>query len=190
LKQTKLEITEEIIKNIKSDPRLFEIVYCKYAKEIYAYSYHLSKSQHMAEDLTSITFMKALEKISTFHGDIKKLRSWMYSICRNIFIDQIRREKKQVQGIEIELEKDENCNVAKEQQEDLLYEMLINEISRLVPPIYAEVLLLRYKQDLEIEQIAHIINKNESSVRTLVHRATNKLKAIINNQSLKLNCNP
>ncbi|MBD3363304.1 sigma-70 family RNA polymerase sigma factor [Candidatus Dojkabacteria bacterium] len=171
-----LKITNEKIQLIKKDPRHFNIIYQKYFDEIYAYAYYLAGNKHDAEDVTSMAFMRALEKIHTFKGTAKKIRSWIYTITRNIFIDEICRKNKGEVHLELDIFKEEATKVSTQQHKKILYEELIEVINGLEPPIYKEVLLLRYKQNLEIKEISAIVKKKEGNVRTIIHRAMTKLK--------------
>ncbi len=173
-----MEIDQEKINSLKHDPRLFGFVYDKYVKEIYRYCYYLSRREHDAEDLTSETFMKALERIETFNGSASDLRAWLYAIARNTFLDKVRKEKKKpldwIDGFE---EKDIE-DMASREDVKMMLEKLMSCINDLTPPEYAEILLLRYKQELEVDEIMKIVCKSSQNVRTTIHRATIKLKEI------------
>lgn len=174
-----MELTEEKIQLIKDDPRFFGIVYEKYVKEIFAYAYHLSGNRHKSEDLVSMAFMRALEKIDKFDGNEKQLRSWLYTITRNIFIDEVRKKKNnQNLNISIDYELSDDENLSRDQEIVIMMEEVVKFIENLEPPIYAEVLILRYKQELDISEIAEVIEKTEQNVRTILHRATKKLTEI------------
>ena len=54
---------------------------------------------------------------------------------------------------------------------------LLRQLSQLKPE-YQEILLLRYVEDLSIEDISQIIEKDKNNVRVILHRALNKLKEI------------
>ncbi|MCA9385993.1 RNA polymerase sigma factor [Candidatus Dojkabacteria bacterium] len=173
-----MEITEKKIALIKEDPQFFGIIYETYIDEIYRYAFYLAGEKHKAEDVTSMAFMRALEKFHSFSGNQKKLRAWLYRITRNIFIDEVRKKKNQVLRIHEDYEPEDHENFALEEEKSLLVEELVKFITNLEPPIYAEILLMRYKQDLEITEIAEILEKTEQNVRTIIHRATKKLHEI------------
>lgn len=170
-----MEITDAKIQLIREDPRHFAIVYQCYVNEIYSYTYYLSNNRHKAEDLTSETFIKALEKFHLFKGEAKKLRGWLYAIARNIFIDSYRKNKKAAILADYDLE-DEEANFSVTEENKIILEKVIKIINVIEPPIYAEILLLRYKQELDIIEISAILGKSEQNVRTLLHRALSKLK--------------
>lgn len=155
------------------------MIYEKYVGEIFAYSYYLCGKKHDAEDLVSMTFMRALEKLHTFNGDSSKIRSWLYTIARNLFIDQKRKEKNKHINVDAEFDLPDNEDMEHRQDIKVMLERIIEYVNDLEPPIYAEILLLRYKQELSVNEISLILNKKEQNIRTILHRATSKLKDIV-----------
>lgn len=174
-----VEITKEQLNNIKDDPELFILVYKKYMTEIYGYAVYLTRNQHDAEDVTSKTFLKALEKISSFTGEPGKLRSWLYTIARNTFLDSIRKNKKEIVDVEILSYQHDPLDLAHSQEQSIEIQELIAHINKLKPEIYKEVLILKYQKELSHAEIASIIGKGEDNVRVLVHRAMTKLKKLL-----------
>jgi RNA polymerase sigma factor (sigma-70 family) len=59
-------------------------------------------------------------------------------------------------------------------------QQLLAAIDLIKPEVYKEVLLLRYKFELEYSEIAGILGKEEASVRKINERALSKLKQSLN----------
>jgi RNA polymerase sigma-70 factor (ECF subfamily) len=55
--------------------------------------------------------------------------------------------------------------------------ILLKEITKLRSE-YQEVLLLRYVEDMSIDDIAQVMDKDKNNIRVTIHRALAKLKAI------------
>jgi len=80
----------------QGDLEKFSWLYDKYIKKIYDFIYFKTTHKETAEDLTSQTFFKALEKIKTFNSDKGTFSAWLYQIARNTVIDHYRTMKKTV----------------------------------------------------------------------------------------------
>ena len=71
----------------------FEQVYDLYFQDVYRYIRRLSGSEHVAEEITSETFFKALHSIGKFRGQCD-IRVWLCQIARNCYISSLRKEKR------------------------------------------------------------------------------------------------
>lgn len=153
----------------------FEAYYDQYKHKIYSYLYYRSgKNKEIAEDLTSEVFMKALEKFESYKKD-SSFQSWIYAIAHNHLIDHFRKNKSTVDLEDVEniLESDGDARssltkrVAVEEVQELLSYLTDEE---------REVVLLRYQQDLPMQDIADIVGKPDTTVRVVIHRALSKLR--------------
>lgn len=121
--------------------------------------------------------MRALEKFDLFSGSSKTLRSWLYTVTRNIFIDEIRKVKNKDNTIDYNIDEIAGGDNNEINADDkMIFDELLDCIKDLVPPVYAEILMLRFKQELETNEIASVIGKSEENVRTILHRALTKLR--------------
>lgn len=118
--------------------------------------------------------MKALEKFHTYQPT-KGFQSWIYAIAHNHLVDHFRKNKTTV---DIELlenvlvdKSDTKAGLQKreaaEQVEVLLHHLSAQE---------KEIVLLRYQQELPMKDIAEIVDKEETTVRVIVHRSLAKLR--------------
>lgn len=154
----------------------FEKVYKEYFNDVYLYIKRLSGDEHIAEEITSETFFKALKSIDSFRGECE-IRVWLCQIAKNSFYTYIKKNSK-IQNIEeselINLPDSKN-NVADEVQSKLQ----AFEIQRILHEIdepYREVFMWRVYADLSFKEIAGIFNKNENWACVTYHRARNQIK--------------
>ena len=70
----------------------FEQVYDLYFRDVYRYILKLSGSEHVAEEITSGTFFKALRSIGKFRGSCD-MRVWLCQIAKNCYYTYLRKEK-------------------------------------------------------------------------------------------------
>ena len=73
------------------EPRTLEELYRRYAGELYLYAYSLCQNKAQAQDLTAEAFCRALLALD---GADAGWRSWLYKVCRNLWLDQVRRSRR------------------------------------------------------------------------------------------------
>src|SRR5690606_7321704 len=88
-----------------------ETIYERYFKDVFLYVFSLCREQHLAEDITSETFMKALKSLDQFKGQ-SDTRVWLCQIAKNTYFSHLRKEKRTV---EIENLPEPASNIALEQ---------------------------------------------------------------------------
>jgi RNA polymerase sigma factor (sigma-70 family) len=69
----------------------FEDLYESYVTEVYHFAYWLSGNRSEAEDITSETFVQAWVKRNNIRTET--LRAYLFTIARNVFLQQQRRRK-------------------------------------------------------------------------------------------------
>ena len=70
----------------------FEELYHAYADDVYRYILSLCGSSHVAEDVTSETFLKAIKAIDKFKGDCE-VRVWLCQIAKNTYYTLANKNK-------------------------------------------------------------------------------------------------
>lgn len=73
-----------------------EEFYKLYKQDVYQYLLSLTKDPHVAEDLLSETFVRAIQSFPRFRGD-SSVKTWLFAIARNIWLTRLRREKETVE---------------------------------------------------------------------------------------------
>lgn len=151
----------------------FNEIYVRYFRDVYKYTFSLSRNKSIAEEITQETFFKALKNIDKFDGKCK-LYVWLCQIAKNTYFSFIKKEKRYDNLVDIEstlYDGDiEKQLLTKESAMDI-YKVLHN----LQDP-YKEVFTLRIFGELSFFQIGEIFTKTESWARVTYHRAKIKLK--------------
>lgn len=62
----------------------FEQIYTTYFKPVYQYMCGLTGDEHIAEEITSETFLKAIKSIEKFRGECD-IRVWLCQIAKNTY---------------------------------------------------------------------------------------------------------
>ena len=154
----------------------FEKVYNEYFNDVYLYIKRLSGDEHIAEDITSETFFKALKSIDSFRGECE-IRVWLCQIAKNSYYTYIKKNSKiqNVEETELVNLPDNNNNVADEVTSKL-QAFEIQKVLHEIDEPYREVFMWRVYAELSFKEIAGIFNKNENWACVTYHRARNQIK--------------
>ena len=154
----------------------FEKLYNTYFNDVYLYIRRLSGDDHIAEEITSETFFKAMHSIESFRGDCD-VRVWLCQIAKNCYYTHIKKAGK-VQ--EADLDAIQNIpDPAPGLAEQLIRKEEVQRIQKVLHDIsepYKEVFMWRVFAELSFKQIGQIFNKSENWVCVTYHRACNKIK--------------
>ncbi|OGK62356.1 hypothetical protein A2446_02345 [Candidatus Roizmanbacteria bacterium RIFOXYC2_FULL_38_9] len=179
---TKMDI-ENLVKlgqkgDIDSYGKLFELL----SDEIFRYCMIQLHSVPDSEDIVSETFKKAWSYIYKYKKD--NFRAFLYAIARNLIYDYFDDKKKtnitNIDTFEKFDKHDGKSEILDKVTKDDECQKLHEAIAQL-PQDYKEIVILRFIEDLPVQEVAVIIDKSPESVRVTQHRAIAKLKQILNN---------
>jgi len=185
MKSLRSSLQEKIafLKLKSGDTDAFAFFYDRYVKRIYRFVYIKVSSREIAEDLTQDIFLKVWQHLVD-KKDIKSFQAFIFRIAYNTVADHYRRSNRQELPLDYfeetieETSDNQAVSLGKKMDSALLLKQLYQLKSE-----YREILLLRYVEDLSIEEIAQVIQKDKNNVRVILHRATSKLKEINSGQS-------
>ena len=152
---------------------------------IFRMIYYRTRSQMDAEDLTQDVFLQAYKNINRLASP-EVFRSWLYRIAVNRVRDYYRRKQfKSLFGfVSTEDEnfyESEEMAVSPEAEDGMArrdfwkkVEQMLTRLSRME----REVFMLRFLDQLSLKEISATMKKNESTVKTHLYRALNKIKAM------------
>lgn len=150
-----------------------EEIYINYFKDVYFFIYSLSKDKHIAEDLTSETFIKAIKSIESFKGNCD-IKVWLFQIAKNSYYSYIRKHKNLIELDSVPEKKDdfdiEKSVFSSEES------MKIHEILHNLSEPYKEVFSLRVFGELSFRQIGSLFGKTDNWACVTFHRARNKIR--------------
>lgn len=175
-----------LVENAKKDSEAFGVLFDKYYNDVYKYILYRTANQTLAEDLTSNTFYKALDKLWTFKWRYVPFSAWLIRIASNEINGHFRKQKNRfITSLEENhlLENSKNEETSLEQidieiSQNYLFKILHKELLKL-KPIYQEVLVLRFFDEKDIKEIGAILGKPEGTIKSLIHRGLNNLKKFI-----------
>lgn len=166
---------QELILNCqKGDSSAFSELYNNYFEKIYRFIYYKTTHKETCEDITSLTFTKALEKINSFDSSSGYFSAWLYKIARNNIADYYRSRNETV-NIEDNFMFTDNQKledkINDKQQLDKIKEKL-----ETLNPQQKEIVIMRVWNELSYKEISQIVGKSEASCKMTFSRAIKQLK--------------
>jgi RNA polymerase sigma-70 factor (ECF subfamily) len=168
-----------ILQSQQGDGESFACLFDAYLERIHRYVYFRVQDAELAEDITSLVFLKAWEKLGSFQNGPSPFAGWLYRIARNAVVDHYRTAKKVISLEDVDLlklgysdEVDEKLEMKVRSQE--LSEAL-NELTR----TQQEVLILRFVLGFTTPEIASRLQKPVGAIRAVQMRGLKRLATIL-----------
>lgn len=138
-----------------------QLIYDNY-KYLHKMSYMLSRNKDEAEDILQQTILLAIQSFIKLR-DKKYFKTWITRIL-------INQTKKQSKNKYLCID---NSAFRAQLNTD---EIIIWDIVSRLKPIYKQVIILRYMEDMSLDEISDVIDKPVGTVKTRLHRALGLLK--------------
>ena len=169
---------KELLSRVASgDKEAFGQLYDFYAPKIFRFIRLKVRSQTLAEDLSSESFLRIWEYIQEQEREIEEsFRGLLYRTARNLIVDYYKRKSSQ------EILIDDDFKEFLEGQfigDDLRIMEDTEEIHQALIKIkeeYQDVIVWYYIDELSVPEIARIMDKTPGAIRVLIHRALKSLK--------------
>jgi RNA polymerase sigma-70 factor (ECF subfamily) len=180
---------KELVRQAQKCPDAFARLYDQYYPKIFGYVLRRSANIEAAQDITSETFLKALGKLWQFRWRNVPFSSWLYKIATNEVNQYFRKveyrktvslEELQERGLELLSSHDPEGELIEAQEELKQHQDFLEIQAKIVqlPGKYQEVITLRFFEKKQIKEIAEILGKREGTIKSLLHRAVEKLREI------------
>ena len=167
---------------IKRDAGAFGQLYELHLDRIYRYVYYRVASTQEAEDLTEQVFLKAWEAIGRYRWQGRPFLAWLYRLDHNTHIDYVRTQKPTTSlnndDRPIELA---SSAAAVELGRALDADLLAQALGQLTTE-QQQVIVMKFIEGLDNEQIAQTMDKREGAIRALQMRALMSLRRVLENQ--------
>jgi RNA polymerase sigma-70 factor, ECF subfamily len=168
----------------RRDPELLDALIEQYQHRLLRYLLHLTGNRAVAEDLFQEVWVRVLEKGHLYDGR-NRFVTWLMSIGHNVAIDYLRKRNPasldEIQDIEEGVPFEPKATgpspfeqaVARQQQE------MLDEALERVSPLFREVLVLRFQEQMKLEEIAKLIRIPVATVKTRIYRGVNALRPLL-----------
>ena len=167
---------------LAGDAAAFESLIRKYRKQIHAHAWRKTGDFHIAEDITQDTFLQVYQKLDTL-DDPTRFSGWLYAIVNRLCIAWFRKNRIRTESLEetdiSEIETEaysqyvvaEHAKTNAEAQRDLVQKLLtkLKESDK-------QIITLHYFQEMTYSEIGSYLGISESSIKSRLHRARQRLK--------------
>lgn len=130
----------------------------------YSYLHNMSDAEDVLQDAL-IQFIRTVPKFETAAHE----KAWLMQVAINI-------SKNKIKYLNVRKADELDDNLAANEQDDLLF---VWDAVKSLPPVYSEVIHLFYHEGYSTAQIADLLSKKDSTVRSLLKRARARLKTIL-----------
>jgi RNA polymerase sigma-70 factor, ECF subfamily len=164
-------VRELVARGQQGDRDALEELYLIHFDRIYSYLHVSVGNRHDAEDLTTQTFLKMLEKIGSFKWQSAPFSAWLFRIAHNLAMDHFRARRRWQPEEEVpEPPGEEEPSAELVAMQTIGRESMLKLIDRLSPE-QQQVLTLKFVFNLPNAEVATILDKTEGAIKSLQHRA-------------------
>ena len=182
-------INKRINEVLKGNQDAFEEIVTLFQHRLYQVCYRMLGNAQEAEDIAQEAFVRAYINIHTFDQK-RKFSTWLFRIATNLCIDRIRKKKPDyyldanvpgTEGLNMYSQIAAAGELPEEEVERMeMQERIQYEIGRL-PDKYRSVIILRYIEELPLQEIGDILELPLGTVKTRVHRGREALRKQMGN---------
>jgi RNA polymerase sigma-70 factor, ECF subfamily len=167
------------------DPELLDRLIEQYQYRLFRYLLYITGNTERAEDFFQETWIRVLERGHQYDGKFK-FEAWLFTIARNLVIDWQRQKKAVSLDSMMDPEEGKGFEPVDEKAESPLNLFLQEETQDRVqasleqlPAAYREVLLLRFQEEMQLDEIARIQATPISTVKSRLYRGLDALKGLL-----------
>ncbi|HLU21723.1 RNA polymerase sigma factor SigW [Lederbergia graminis] len=182
-------VNQRIKQVLRGDQEAFGEIVELFKDKVFHLCYRMLGNRHEAEDIAQEAFVRAYVNIHSFNQK-RKFSTWLYRIATNLCIDRIRKKKPdyfldaEVAGTDGLTMYSQIAAEGKSPDSEVetleLQEIVQREILRL-PDKYRVVIILRYIDDLSLNEISEVLDMPLGTVKTRIHRGREALRKQLSN---------
>jgi RNA polymerase sigma-70 factor, ECF subfamily len=175
------------------EPEAIKVVFNAYSDRLYSFVYHqVARNQAAAEDIVQETFAGAIKTAAKFKSN-SRIYTWLVSIARHKIADHFRRMEREKKHNARSL--DDRSSEQPELADDAptAVEMMVSSEDRLlveqalqkVPADYRQVLVLKYVEEMPVNEISLVMRRSPKSVEGLLSRAREMMRTALRDREGK-----
>ncbi|GAC1668480.1 MAG: hypothetical protein NVS9B4_24410 [Candidatus Acidiferrum sp.] len=169
----------------RRDPDLLDRLIETYQYRLFRYLMYLTAKREMADEFFQETWIRVLERGHQYDGK-SKFEAWLFTIARHLVIDWHRQKKPLSLDALTNPEEGSPFEVIDENEPSPLDLVASGEEKAVLEALLArmcavnrEVLLLRFQEELKIQEIAAVLEAPISTVKSRLYRGLEELRGLI-----------
>ena len=162
------------------DKEAFGLLYDHYHVSVHRFLYYRTRSQTLAEDLTSETFFKALRSMSNFRWQGRDFGAWLMTIARNLATDHFKAGRTRLELVTDDMSQHDDATEGPESAvlATLTNEALMHALTEL-PDEQRDCLIMRFLQGMSIAETAAVLGRSDGAVKQLQLRGVRNLAKLV-----------
>jgi RNA polymerase sigma-70 factor (ECF subfamily) len=175
---------QQIARSLRQrDLALLHELVAQYQYRLVRYLIYLTGRRDAVDDLVQETWLRVLERDRSYDGQ-SPFAPWLFAIARNLAIDHLR--KRRIFSLDGDDDANESATKARtlsstdpspfEQAARTEDAQHLAVVLQTLAPIYREALVLRFQEDLSLQQIATIAGASVSTVSSRIQRGLAALR--------------
>jgi RNA polymerase sigma-70 factor (ECF subfamily) len=183
---TSIEALSELIRrSVQGDTEAFGRIYDLFFHRVHRYALYISANANNAEDVTEEVFVKAWQKLPSFHGGGAAFQAWLFRIAHNHVVDLHRQQRTDslpmsAYGAELVAPPEEGTQATAERQ---LLGRQVLQLARELPPQQRQVIVLKLIEGLSNKEISGVTGQREGAIRIAQMRALQTLRARLDGEA-------
>jgi RNA polymerase sigma-70 factor (ECF subfamily) len=170
---------------LNGDNSAFQSIVNRHQKRLYAFLYMMIQDRSAAEEIAQDAFMRAYAKLAKYQID-RPFYPWLATIAARLAINWITRvgakRIRESSGLDLSMLPSENPgpaeNLAAQQKGSKLWDHVAQ-----LPQGERTAVILFYKQEMTVTEIADILGVTKGTIKTLLHRGRAHLRTYIETKS-------
>lgn len=158
--------------------KALEAIYDRYSPGLYRYAMRLLGDIQQAEDCVSEVFSRFLKMLQAEQGPDDHLQAYLYRMAHNWITDQYRRQP--ATPLDLDGKEYHDPETSTEKMAGVRMEQAnVREAIKALTPEQRQVIMLRYYEGWELDEVARSLNKEIGAIKALQHRAVDALRKLL-----------
>jgi RNA polymerase sigma-70 factor (ECF subfamily) len=171
--------SDRLLRARAGDKEAITEIYTSYFDPVYQFVRLRVGNPQIAEDLTGDIFVRFVQTLKTDKAPHTSLRGWIFRVARHRITDHYREEPAlPPETLDEWIMADTDTNPEVEALR-MIEARRTRQAIAMLAPAQQEVLLLRFDQQLSLQETADVMGKNANAIKALQFRALNTLREIL-----------
>lgn len=149
-------------------------------KVFYRLAYSYVKNPEDALDVVQEAIYKAFSSIDSIQ-DFDYIKTWFYRIIVNVSLDFLRKRKREVTSYDEFILNNDTGIV------DHYNDIDLERSLQILPEKYRSIIVLRFFEDLKLDEIAEVLDKNVNTVKTRLYKGLQMLRLSMDDVEKEVN---
>ncbi|MCS7265856.1 MAG: sigma-70 family RNA polymerase sigma factor [Armatimonadetes bacterium] len=177
-----MDEVELVRRCLEGESWAFDELVRRYRDRVYGMALHLLGDRDLAEDLAQEAFLRAYQKLTMFDPNKGSFSNWLMTLTTRLCLNALKKRTYEQQWIleqtdeTYELIETSDHLTPEEEWQAAERRALVRQILSTLQPIQRAVLLLRYGEEMSIQEIAQILQVPVGTVKAWLFRSREALR--------------